>query len=738
VEQISRDRFNEVDFESIGLLLYSRMNAQDPVTANGPRYYHAYSNQTVIPTDAVLSSGVVTYSNDVPAIKPARNLIKFLVNRVINEDEMIIEPVVTDWASLEGQVLDITVHRMFDDANNQQESPITWTAYVKRNEVSWFADGYTEIVDIVKNSGAEKSFEITVLNKGGKGQPFTISNIPSWLKLSRSSGIINPDSKIIIMATIDKELTAGEYLENMYLQTDFGYDEKLQIKLRVLAQEPNWSVDPTLYNYSMNIVGRIKVDAKFSEDSYDKVAAFYNGEVRGSVNLVYNAGYQEYFAFLTVYSNSNVAENIEFKIWDSSQGKVIVANIIVANVNAKPSIPFEENGVLGRLSLPVIFENSTVVEQEIAFNKGWTWVSMNVADANFSNLNALTQGLNLETNDRILSHSPALLETYTSPNGWAGLISNEGGLKNTKMYKVFTTYQQPLIIKGALVNASNWSFPIKINWNWLPYSLSGNQLTNEALAYFDAVDGDVIKSQNLFAIYDPIIGWNGTLNYLESGKGYMIKSTKEQTFKYPSYLSQFGKVSTGKVNNSLSELDQETIRPEFMKYADNMNAVVSLPKGYNELYVYDTAGVLKGATVNQYVNNEELSFITVYGEIPETLVFYIGDGINKKRTSKSFSFKGNDVLGTITKPIIIGEIINDVTIYPNPFDNEITIKVNAVKDQIVSIQLYSLTGQIVLDKKQNVVSGENVLKIQPRVASGAYLLQIEINGEKIVNKVMKN
>jgi hypothetical protein len=99
--------------------------------------------------------------------------------------------------------------------------------------------------------------------------------------------------------------------------------------------------------------------------------------------------------------------------------------------------------------------------------------------------------------------------------------------------------------------------------------------TNEALAYFDAVDGDVIKSQNLFAIYDPIIGWNGTLNYLESGKGYMIKSTKDQIFKYPSYLSQFGYY--WKTNNSLTELGQETIRPR-MKYADNMNAVVSLPK----------------------------------------------------------------------------------------------------------------------------------------------------------------
>jgi hypothetical protein len=33
----------------------------------------------------------------------------------------------------------------------------------------------------------------------------------------------------------------------------------------------------------------------------------------------------------------------------------------------------------------------------------------------------------------------------------------------------------------------------------------------EVLAFFDATDGDVIKSQNLFAIYDAVVGWNGTL-----------------------------------------------------------------------------------------------------------------------------------------------------------------------------------------------------------------------------------
>jgi hypothetical protein len=55
------------------------MNKPDPATANGPRYYHAHSNQTVIPDDAVLSSGTAIYSSDVPAIKPERNLIGFLV-----------------------------------------------------------------------------------------------------------------------------------------------------------------------------------------------------------------------------------------------------------------------------------------------------------------------------------------------------------------------------------------------------------------------------------------------------------------------------------------------------------------------------------------------------------------------------------------------------------------------------------------------------------------------------------
>ena len=126
------------------------------------------------------------------------------------------------------------------------------------------------------------------------------------------------------------------------MQTDFGYDQKLQINLRVLAEEPDWTVDPTTFDYNMNIVGRVKLDGVFSDDVYDKVAAFSNGELRGSGYLVYNEPYQEYFVFLTAYSNTVSGDLIDFSIWDATQGKVIQATI---NTNA--TISFIDNDVKG-------------------------------------------------------------------------------------------------------------------------------------------------------------------------------------------------------------------------------------------------------------------------------------------------------------------------------------------------------------------------------------------------------
>ncbi|MGA9639149.1 LamG-like jellyroll fold domain-containing protein [Flavobacterium sp.] len=743
-EQFLRDQYSEIDREQLGLVFYSRFNKATDGSNNtiAPTYTRLIAGNKVEDTTASLNlGGTLSYSTETPALIPQRPLIKFKVNHVINQDQMILEPDVTSWASLEGQVLDITVHRMYDALGNEQNSPITWTALINKNDVSWFADKANDgLLDIVKPQDETSEFNITLVNRGGKSQPYEITNIPNWLTLSKTSGVLNPNSTFVIKATISNLVATNIYFENLHLKTDFGFDKLLQLNLRVLAKAPDWTIDPSKFIYSMNIVGQIKVDGILSDDKYDMIAAFVGNELRGVSSLKKITSVDKWLTYFTIYSNEKTTtEQLSFKIWDASSGLVLAAN-----ADAKATIPFEENQVLGKLSLPVTFENSSVVEQKITFNTGWTWVSMNVNDPNFTDLNTLTKGLNLETSDRMLTNSPARLETYykneaiPANSGWSGTISAYGGLTNSNMIKVFLAHEQPLTIKGTVINVANWSFPMQEKWNWLPYILGKNQLTNEALAYFDAADGDVIKSQNLFAIYDPIIGWSGTLNYLEAGKGYMVKSSKAQTFKYPSYLATTSKMVATSKSQSATSSSQEEIGTAFSQYPDNMNAVVLLPTGYNELFVYDAKGILKGAAVNQSVNNSNLSFITVYGDTTEELAFYIGNGISNKKTSKKFVFKGNDVLGTISKPIVLEEMTAAVSIYPSPFDNEITIKANALQDQIISIRLYSLSGKSLLNINQNVVSGENVLKIQPIVPSGAYLLQIDINGETITHKVMKN
>ncbi len=738
VDQISRDRFNEMDVESIGLLLYARMNAPDPVTANGPRYYHAFSNQSVIPSNAVLSAGAVNYSDDVPAIKPERKLIKFQVNHVINEDDMIIEPVISDWAAIEGQILDITVHRMFDASNNQQQSPITWTAFVQKNEMSWFVEGFNDVVDIVKEGNESPSFEITIINKGGLVQPYNISGVPNWLSLSSTSGSLAPDSKVTITATIDESLSVGDYIESLYLQTDFGLDEKLQLEVRVLAEEPAWEVDPNDFDFSMNIVGRIKIDGIFSDDEFDRIAAFVNGETRGVANIVYNESYQEYFVFLTVYSNTVSGEAIAFSIWDATKGQIMQSTL-----DGNASVTFVENNVIGSLSNPAIFENTNVVEQDIALNAGWTWVSFNVNDANFSNLNVLTSGMNLQTSDRILSHSPTQLETYFKDNvtpansSWNGAISANSGLSTNFMYKMKFANQQSLKVKGSSVDVNAWSFNIQENWNWLPYPLNKNVSVNEALATFDVSDGDIIKSQNLFAIYDPLNGWSGTLSYLETGKGYMVKSSKDQTFKYANI---FGKSSNTKASkNTNTAFVHKRTEPEFAKYSENMNAVVLLPEGYHELFIYDEDGVLKGEATNQIVDDKALSFITIYGERPEALTFHVGNGNSQRPTQKVVTFKSNTVLGTVAVPLVLeSDILESLKMYPNPFKNELMLQLNSNEVSNMELKLFNVVGQLVHSETHKTIKGQNTIKLTPRISNGIYFLKVNLNNVNTTYRIIKN
>jgi hypothetical protein len=91
-----------------------------------------------------------------------------------------------------------------------------------------------------------------------------------------------------------------------------------------LAQNPNWSVNASNYQHSMTFTTSLNTNGVTLSSSGDKVAAFVNGEVRGVANVVYEAAYNKYLAYLSVYANTN-GETISFKMYDSDTGAIVTS-----------------------------------------------------------------------------------------------------------------------------------------------------------------------------------------------------------------------------------------------------------------------------------------------------------------------------------------------------------------------------------------------------------------------------
>ncbi len=753
-DQIMADQYHEVDFTSTGLLLYSNFNKPDITNASGPKYYYPLNTFEKTSDYAMLNGYALAFSDETPAIKPMRPTESIVVNAVINGDQIALNPQITDWSTVEGKVAYITVSNLNDMADNRQLSPVTWTAFINKNPVKWFVEGHSDVVSLMKRANEALSFEFTIINKGGATQAYNIE-LPTWLKLTTSSGTIAPNTILTIKATVDSDLAIGNYNTVLSLVTNYGYNEKIQLDLRVLEKEPNFDLDPKKFSQSMNIIGKVKVNDIFTDDLYDKVVASVNGEVRGVSNLIYDASIQEYFVYLTVYSNEVSGENVVFYIWDASDGKLKEAVI-----NTNLTVPFLPDQILGTYTAPAIFTNTEITGQQVSLNQGWTWTSFNVTDARFNNLNALTQPLVLNTSDLIKSNAPALFDAYEinagdpTQSGWSGTVSSNGGISNSKMYKIKLSTAQKLNIKGIPVDLNAWSFDLSQNWNWLPFVVSKNIPVTDALANYTASDGDLIKSQSLFAIYSPSIGWKGSLTYLIAGEGYMLNTSLAQKFTYPEYLNSYSlktnAISTGiKVNSTsgtstlvstTSTVNEETplLSSDFSKFGNTMSAVVKLPDGYQELSFYNALGELRGSAKTQSVQGVDLAFITIYGDQQEKLTAYLGSGNNAMATPKSVNFSPDAIMGSIASPLVISLLTEKINVFPNPFIQDFEIVLDSKEAGDVKILVLNMFGQTVFEHHTKLNIGANVWKIQPEVPAGSYLLKVQMGDKALLQKIIKH
>lgn len=678
------------------------------------------------PATAIVPDPSVETANSAP-IKAKEPVSDLLYDFVVNDDALIInlnEP----YDRIEKQIVTFTVEGVRDLNGNEIISPITWSAYIDRNQLKWDETS----LDFVKPYGEELSFTVKAVNHGGSVQHFSMENAPSWLSVSPSSGTINPSSEIDVRFTVSAGLNVGTYDEVVYMRNDNNVAEALGITIKVEGEKPDWSVDPHAYQYNMSVFGKIVVDGVYSNDEDDMLAAFYKDECVGVCNNKYFDANDTYYALLTIYSNDTEVSGLEFRLWDASTGTTYLAE-------PSKEIIFRNNSVIGSPDEPVLFTSKQMRIQTIPLESGWNWVSANVDTKGRSVADVFSAG-NWTKDDQIKSENGGFL-SYGA-GGWGGTL---GTLDVTDMYQVKCLNAGKVVISGSPISTD--TIEIKIHgkgagteplWSYISYLPDIALPVKEALAGYDACDGDILKSQTQMSMYSSTLGWVGTLEYMTPGKGYMLQRNGVDTaiLKYP----------TDEYSSNTAQQSRQERMPDYARrYSTNTTAVVSL----------DGIDIEQGDCLAAYVG-DECRGETVVDELPGcgklfliTLSGEVGEEVNLtlKRQGKTcavarsaITYTPNANRGTLTNPLVVsmGDM-GDLRLYPTPFTTTLNISSIVPATAVANVYVTNMYGVRVaswLDCADNGVV-DITWNVPGETPDGVYVVTLVADGRSQSVKVIK-
>lgn len=143
--------------------------------------------------------------------------------------------------------------------------------------------------------------------------------------------------------------------------------------------------------------------------------------------------------------------------------------------------------------------------------EGWTWLSHNLEEP--QPVSEFT-----ENTDRILSQTQEVVRDDVY-----GLVGDLQELLPVEAYKLKLSAQTEKRLQGYAFNAAENAVPVELGWNWIGYPVNQTMTLDEALAFFTPNEGDYIVGQDGYAEFANG-EWEGTLEGLVPGKGYLFKS----------------------------------------------------------------------------------------------------------------------------------------------------------------------------------------------------------------------
>ena len=552
-------------------------------------------------------------------------------------------------ARVEGCNLKVEINNVVDEHGNYA-APVCWNIYVQRNSLLW-EDNYAAVT---KDELDEQSFELTMVNTGSEIQSWQITNIPAWLQLNATSGVIRPQSELTLTATLPASLAAGYYTDILLLTGNDGIAEPCLIEAFVLAPEPDWKVNVNTYEATGNIIAKLSLPAGVAQSEHDIIAAFVNGECIGIARPQYIGNYDAWYVMMTVYGNEETPAQtpIQFRLWNAESG------ITYSSVNVRPApFRFSPNMVKGTLADPVVLEVTNHLQQTLALQPSWNWISLNVNPVSARTENVFRPVLGdisyVKDKNSVFSISNAT--TYGGTLKVMGVTSS---------YRVKALRATTFAVEGTAVNCAQTPIIINKGWTWIGYLPLQTMSVSDALADIAPASGDLVKSKTAFAVYDGA-QWVGTLIRMTPGEGYMYQShaTEGFTFHYPETISL-----TAKRSNSVSGLAAKRSNSEAVfipvtdPYSGNMSIIARVMNGDKAVHGVEV-GIFagdecRGAATEEHINvntTDGYWFLTVAGDEVAPLTIKVYDPVSGKTTivEQSLQYTDDSTLGTLAEPYVI-------------------------------------------------------------------------------------
>lgn len=552
----------------------------------------------------------------------------------------------------------VTVKEVADLQGNPMASPVTMNLYVSRNPLRWNVKRIDEDV----NYGEGVSFEATVKNLSGVKQNFKVEDLPLWINASQTEGVLDALDEQKITFTVSDFINIGTYNEQVALVGDNKMSEPLPITLRVRGDEPDWAVGDSLIqmNETMMMVARVKIDGMVASSKEDILAAFdENHRVLGVAHIEINdnANANEALAYLTIYGYLNddaSRPKLSFRFFDASSGNVYSVKPADGQVYT-----FKQDAIIGTDVTPVILQNSYDFVQTIKLKEGWNWVSFNLVPKEGTTLGQFMNSMSKwEIGDKIVLIDGKRTQTFTCRSDSLADSRQRWEKENklitidpSKMYSIFSKSDKTIYLEGEFARRY---ITVHKNWNRLGYNSTINLPIAQALADYlgHAQVGDVVKSQDGFAIVSQSatgLVWKGSLQYMEAGKGYMLKrqADDEVKFLYPIYLNDSRYSSTS---------ESHAPKRSAINTATTMNIVAAVEGAETE--TGDKLVVYRGAErmAEAVADNEQHYYLNIGSDdnTDQTLTFLLErNGEMMAITGSRISYAANKVLGTPEEPTAI-------------------------------------------------------------------------------------